>query len=418
MVDGELCERVGALALEARQEFLRQAITAVDVGKSPVFAIDLGCPRLVAANAAGRAFWGISGFRLADDGIRLDAAMPALRDLHMVGGSAGAANGAAAIRGRIVKLTFWTPSGSRCDYWNVATVAAPEHGRAVVLSITQAPATPVDDDINPVASAAAEPSPEDPVMLEIARMVAAAGEGREFASSSDGTDASAKPFSVAVLSHELRTPLTSVIGFAEVMKSGLFGPLDNARYQDYVGIIVDSARHALALVEAAAAAIAPPAATSGDTVADLLQLARSSVAAMALSAERSGITLIGPADAASVLADVSPTSLRQILFNLVSNALNATPAGGCVDVSVGIAGDRRAVVAVADSGPGLPAGVLEQLRSEPAAISGQPIGAGPHGLGLGVIRQLAFAHGGELSVVRSGPDGTTIEVRFRQPAAG
>ena len=61
---------------------------------------------------------------------------------------------------------------------------------------------------------------------------------------------------------------------------------------------------------------------------------------------------------------------------------------------------------------------LEQLRSEPAAISGQPIGAGPHGLGLGVIRQLAFAHGGELSVVRSGPDGTTIEVRFRQPAAG
>ncbi len=196
--------------------------------------------------------------------------------------------------------------------------------------------------------------------------------------------------------------MTSVIGFAEVMKSGLFGPLDNAKYQDYVGIIVDSARHALALVEAAAAEIAPPAATSGDTVADLLQLARSSVAAMALIAERSGITLIGPAEAASVLADVSPTSLRQILFNLVSNALNATPAGGRVAVSVGTAGDRRAVVVVADSGPGLPAGVLEQLRREPAAITGQPIGAGPHGLGLGVIRQLAFAHGGELSVVRSG----------------
>jgi len=111
------------------------------------------------------------------------------------------------------------------------------------------------------------------------------------------------------------------------------------------------------------------------------------------------------------LLDIDPVRIREVLDNLVANALRYTPAGGSVTISTAVrAGERLIDVEVRDSGPGIPADLVDQVFDR-FAKSSESRGSG---LGLAIARNLVEAHGGTIAVVgRAGP-GTTI--RFSLPS--
>ena len=160
---------------------------------------------------------------------------------------------------------------------------------------------------------------------------------------------------LANMSHELRTPLNAILGFSEVMERELYGPLGHPSYRGYAADIHLAGAHLL------------------DVVNDILDLTKAEAGVMAISLEA---TEIAPAvdmvrrivhDTAAelglvlvidvpdgLIARADPGRLRQVLLNLVSNALKFTPAGGRVTITAGAA-DDRVWIAVADTGIGIAA---------------------------------------------------------------
>lgn len=197
--------------------------------------------------------------------------------------------------------------------------------------------------------------------------------------------------SLALLAHELRTPLTALIGFAEAMTSQAFGPLPPP-YDEHAAIMLAAANHLLAVVQAMT--------DIGGAEAGVLGLKRSDLDAAALAGEV--ISLFRPrAVAAGVTLDMaaSPSPahadgrvVRQILVNLLDNALRHTAAGGRVTLTLRLEGEALSI-AVDDSG------------------GGSPTAAGS-GLGLRLARALAGAHGGSLHLQPSAMGGMTAAVRL------
>ena len=236
----------------------------------------------------------------------------------------------------------------------------------------------------------------------------------EAASTREERIAGPDPQDIDHLAHELRSPLAAIQATADALASGHLGPLDR-RHVAYLVGIRETARHALAVIGRIVGS-APEPVGAGIALApvDLAGLAADVVASMALLAARSGVRLGGVARTGSPMASASPTDLRQMLINLLSNAIAHTGGGATVHVSTGGAGGE-AWVEVADNGPGLPADVRERLQA------GQPLdddmGSPPEArvrLGLALTRQLAMANGGRLELA-SDAEGT--RARIVLPAA-
>ena len=220
---------------------------------------------------------------------------------------------------------------------------------------------------------------------------------------------------LARLAHELRTPISSIAALAEVMRDEHFGPLGDKRYHGYAADIHDSARHMLGVLEGM---IDPQGAVRdlprlAMTELDLADVIQRSVRAMAPIAERAGVT---------VRADIAPrlprliadrVSVRQILLNLVSNALRYTQAGGEVRVSALIERDGRLRLAVSDTGTGMTeAQVLAVFRPEPPRTGTSGIKSS--GYGLPLVRALAARNGAELAIASTPGEGTTVTLNFAE----
>ncbi|CAO3361676.1 sensor histidine kinase [Azospirillum melinis] len=221
------------------------------------------------------------------------------------------------------------------------------------------------------------------------------------------------------LSHELRTPLTAVIGFAEILRDRLLGPPDSPRYGEAAAQIVAAGDYMLELIN------------------NLLDLARieagrldlheedcppalivdATLSMMADRAERSGVTLSArlPADLPALWAD--PSLVRQMLTNLVGNALKFTAAGGHVTVSAERDADGGLVLAVADDGRGMPPDRIPQALTAFAQLhdpARDPMTVTQHGSGLGLPLTAALVdlHGGSIAVDSALGRGTTVRLRF------
>jgi len=223
----------------------------------------------------------------------------------------------------------------------------------------------------------------------------------------------AKSAFLANMSHELRTPLNAIIGFAELMRSEAFGPLEN-RYRDYAASIAEAGASLLAMLgnildvaklESGRFELAPQPLDLSAAVADCVGLLHG-------AAEKAGVSIEQTLALRRCTAD--PEALKKILLNLLANAVAFTPRGGHVVIET-ICESRAAVVRVSDTGCGMSAEQIARV-SEPfaelcsrAALARGKAGAG---LGLPLTKALAEAHGGALQIESEPGRGTTVTVRL------
>ena len=213
---------------------------------------------------------------------------------------------------------------------------------------------------------------------------------------------------LANMSHELRTPLNAIIGFSEVLSERLFGDV-NDKQAEYLADIVASGRHLLSLIN------------------DILDLSKIEAGRMELDradfdlpaaigntlalvrerAQRRGIALASTLDPAVGTIHADERKVKQVLLNLLSNALKFTPEGGAITVRAGVEGDHVAI-AVTDTGVGISpedqAAVFEEFRQVGAAakkVEGT-------GLGLAISRKFVELHGGTIRVESELGKGSTF----------
>ncbi|MFI5349890.1 MAG: two-component system histidine kinase PnpS [Elusimicrobiota bacterium] len=220
---------------------------------------------------------------------------------------------------------------------------------------------------------------------------------------------------VANVSHELRTPLASIRGFAETLSAGAVDDKENRL--DFLRTIEEHARQLTKLVDdlldlsAIESGHRAPRLASIDLAAALAESAR----AFSPVAEERGVRLEAPTAVDLPRVSADSDQLRQILANLLDNALKYTEAGGRVEVSAEPwKGGAR--VTVRDTGVGIPEADLPRVFERFYRVDkARAREAGGTGLGLSIVKHLVEAHGGEVSVESRKPGGTAF--RFTLPAA-
>lgn len=224
----------------------------------------------------------------------------------------------------------------------------------------------------------------------------------------------AKSEFLANMSHELRTPLNSVIGFADMLRTQMLGPVGNPKYIEYAGDIIASGTHLLEVIndildlskiEAGELAI-------DDNIIDVGDLVDGCVRMIRPRAARARIRLTIDAPNAPVALRGDALRIKQILLNLLSNAVKFTPADGKVAVRVGLDGGA-VVLTVHDTGIGIaPEDIPRILEPFGQVESSLTRGHEGTGLGLTLVKRLTEKHGGSLAIASAPGAGTTVTVRF------
>ena len=212
----------------------------------------------------------------------------------------------------------------------------------------------------------------------------------------------AKSQFLATMSHELRTPLNAILGFSELMRGEMLGPIGNEAYKTYLDDIHSSGQHLLRIIN------------------DILDLSRIEAGKRELREELTlahrdrarGLLAARPEGAAegdrrsarssrrtcrSIVVDEQ--AMRQVVLNLVSNALKFTPEGGEVTVKVGRTQSGGQYVSVRDNGPGIPENEIPIVLSAfgQGAISIKTAEQGT-GLGIPIVQALIHLHGGNFTL--------------------
>lgn len=221
----------------------------------------------------------------------------------------------------------------------------------------------------------------------------------------------AKSQYLASVSHELRTPLNAIIGFSDVMKARLFGPMP-ARYAEYADLIHESGQHLMDLIGDVLdmSKIEADKYELVEESFDIAEIIAISTKLMRLQAEEAGLSLTVDAMDGPIMVQADRKALRQILLNLLSNAVKFTPEGGAVVVMTRASGNKL-VLAVGDSGVGIEPSEAERLgQPYTQAASARDTDKRGTGLGLSLVRALAELHGGKMSISSRKGQGTTVSV--------
>ena len=223
----------------------------------------------------------------------------------------------------------------------------------------------------------------------------------------------AKTDFLAHVSHEIRTPLHAILGFAEVMMEERFGPIGNDRYRDYLKDIHASGRHVMSLADdlldlskiesgKLELAFAP---------VDANSLIRECVSLMQPQASRERIIMRVSLFDRLPRVMVDERSLRQIMLNLMSNAVKFNEPGGQVIVSTAVDAAGQAVIRVRDTGVGMNESEVG-VALEPFGQVGRGGRKGGVGLGLPLTKALVEANKAEFSIKSRRDHGTLIEICF------
>jgi cell cycle sensor histidine kinase DivJ len=226
----------------------------------------------------------------------------------------------------------------------------------------------------------------------------------------------AKSRFLAHMSHELRTPLNAILGFSEVMMHEMFGAHGSPRYLEYARLIHESGGHLLELINGVLdmSKIEAGRFDLNETAFDLESVAGQASRLVRLQAERKGVVLktsIAPG-ARSVFAD--QRAVKQILLNLLANAVKFTPRGGTVWIAAAREGGA-VEIAVADTGVGIAEADLHRL-GQPFEQAGSAPSLEGTGLGLALVKAFAALHGGEVRIQSARNEGTVVRVRLPHAA--
>jgi cell cycle sensor histidine kinase DivJ len=227
----------------------------------------------------------------------------------------------------------------------------------------------------------------------------------------EAADASRTRF-LATMSHELRTPLNAIIGFSEMIVQEDVLMVDAARRKEYAQLINDSGQHLLSVVnsildmskmESGQFEISPEPFAPRAALLNCCNL-------LALKARESAIDLVtrAPEDLPDMTGD--PRAFKQIVLNLVANAIKFTERGGVVIVSAGVEGSRL-MLRVTDNGVGIAADDLKRI-GDPFFQAGKTYQRRHEGTGLGlsIVKSLVALHGGEIEVQSRIGEGTIVTV--------
>jgi signal transduction histidine kinase len=214
---------------------------------------------------------------------------------------------------------------------------------------------------------------------------------------------------LANMSHELRTPLNAIVGFSQVLKEKLFGPV-NHKQDEYLDDILSSADHLLALINDILdlSKVEAGQVELESSMFSLREALERGVVMVRERATRNGVQLTLELDRSVELVEGDERRIRQVVFNLLSNAVKFTPRGGQVDVSTARE-DGEVLIAVKDTGPGIAAEdqarIFEEFQQAKAGNGERPEGTG---LGLALSRRLVELHGGRIWVESEPGKGSTF----------
>ncbi|HEY8195263.1 MAG TPA: HAMP domain-containing sensor histidine kinase [Hyphomicrobium sp.] len=414
----------------------------------PVITIDLDAAEIIAANTSGVRALGL--FAYASFPIALDASMPALARLRQLAalGNPG--------EGKAERLTFLSNGRLRPISCTVTRLAngrsgvfvlriIDEKGNEPPLAAANAPGNG-DSQLAPTAQAA--PAASGDVAAQILRsdaetlkeiaqqiregnftkLISEPVEANAALSLSDrlspiGPDDAAphaalpqhRPASIldpdhlAKLAHELKTPLTAIAAAAEVMRDERLGEMGNDRYLSYAADIHENATHALDVItsllsESAKTTIATPRLIA----LDLNALVERTVSSIQALAQSRGLTLAVEAEKNLSHVVANPTSLRQILLNLLTNAIKFTPRDGDVRVVTGYLADGRVFLVVRDTGCGMNG---EMAAPEVSDDPAQPWLNG-NGIGLPLVQRLVREMSAEFEIDSAPGKGTVALIAF------
>ena len=225
----------------------------------------------------------------------------------------------------------------------------------------------------------------------------------------------AKSQFLANMSHELRTPLNAIIGFSEIIKNELFGPIEETRYRAYAEDIHRSGGHLLQLIndildltkiDAGKYQLRETECDVQLAVSDVVRLMHEIVV-------RNGITLENKTAARLPLLFADERAVRQIVLNFLSNAAKFTPRGGRIEIAAHQAPDGSLEISVADTGIGMaPEDIPRALSPFDQLEDSWDRRYEGTGLGLPLVNALLTLHEGKLEIVSAPGKGTTVTARF------
>lgn len=228
----------------------------------------------------------------------------------------------------------------------------------------------------------------------------------------------AKSEFLAHMSHDLRTPLNAIIGFSDMIRSEAFGPLGQ-RYVEYATIVKAAGEHLLHLIgelldlsriEANKAEFHLQPASLAATVADCVPLVEGRAASKTIALHIEG-------DTPTVRFRIDSGKVRQMVLNLLDNAVKFCPNGSSITVETADHSEGGAAITVRDTGPGIPESLVAHVLEPFAQVQtgSSMIAQDGSGLGLPIVKGLIEKHGGRIEIDSATGRGTTIRLVF--PAA-
>ncbi|EGP58928.1 two component sensor kinase [Agrobacterium tumefaciens F2] len=221
---------------------------------------------------------------------------------------------------------------------------------------------------------------------------------------------------LARVSHEIRTPLNAIIGFADMMATERFGPIGHSRYVEYSNDIGRSGRHVLDIVndlldiskiEAGQMDVDFIAVPLNETVAEAVSLVQPQA-----NNQRVIIRTALSQSVPQIVADLR--SIKQIVLNILSNAIRFTPSGGQIVVSTAYEANGSVSLRIRDTGIGMTRAELEQAMKpfRQVASSGKRVRGDGTGLGLPLTKAMVDANRANFSITSTPNEGTLVEITF------
>jgi len=225
----------------------------------------------------------------------------------------------------------------------------------------------------------------------------------------------AKSKFLATMSHELRTPLNAILGFSEVIRGEMFGPVNNAQYKSYIEDIHQSGEHLLALINEVLdlSRIEAGKHELTEEAIDLVSSVEGCCHMLELRAKNRGVNIATNFTEHMPRLWADERAVRQVVLNLLSNAIKFTPQGAQIIVKVGWTASGGQYLSVKDNGPGIPENEIETVLSTfgrgSSAIKNADQGSG---LGLPIVKSLVELHGGAFKLTSRVREGTEVIAMF------